>query len=256
MLAAPTDDPLSACRVDLTVADGIAELAAVLARHGIALFDGVRDARALRSLAARLGDVAPHRDSDPDGVTVITDRSEGGRAGRAGFSARALAPHTDCSDRRRPPLLVVMACAQPAPSGGDCVLVDGQAVHADLAATEPDALAALSGPRGMYFGDCAGLAGNVFEPQPDGLLGVRLRLDELAQFSPLTQQWKSTLRAAVDRHAITLPLAAGTGYAVNNLRWLHGRAPFIGQRVMWRMLVDPRPEWRIPAGFDPAGAPR
>uniref|UniRef100_UPI003F499064 TauD/TfdA family dioxygenase n=1 Tax=Amycolatopsis sp. CA-096443 TaxID=3239919 RepID=UPI003F499064 len=246
MRAAPTGDPLSACRVDVTAA----ELAAALARRGIALFDGVGDPRALRELAARLGEAVLHRDSDPTGLTVITDRGE-----RAGFGNQALAPHTDGSDRPRPPRLVVMACASPAPRGGDCVLVDGQAVHAFLAAAEPEALADLSGPRGMYFGGPAGIAGNVFEPQPDGTLGVRLRLDGHARFSPRTQRWEDVLRAAVDRHTITLRLPAGAGYAVNNRRWLHGRRPFTGQRLMRRILVEPLAAWRIPAGFDPAAAP-
>ncbi|MET9265242.1 TauD/TfdA family dioxygenase [Amycolatopsis sp. NPDC004079] len=255
MFAASTDDPLSACRVDVTAEGGVGELAAVLACRGVALFDGVCDPRALRALADRLGIVKPHRDSDRTGLTVLTDRRESG-AGRAGFTNQPLAPHTDCSDQSRPPRLVVMACASPAPSGGASVLVDGQAVHADLAATAPEALADLSAPRGAYFGGSAGYVGNVFETGSDGTLGLRLRLDKLARFSPQTQRWLPDLRAAIDRHTITLNLASGAGYAVNNRWWLHGRHGFTGQRVMCRVLVDPRPEWRIPAGFDPAGALR
>ncbi|WP_406639197.1 hypothetical protein [Amycolatopsis sp. WGS_07] len=82
MLAPPTGDPLSACRVDVDAAGGVDEFVAVLARRGIALFDGVRDTQALRALAERLGHVVRHRDSDSTGLTVITDRGEG--AARAG----------------------------------------------------------------------------------------------------------------------------------------------------------------------------
>ncbi|SFQ28690.1 TauD/TfdA family dioxygenase [Amycolatopsis rubida] len=256
MLAAPTDDPLSACRVDVAAAGGVDELAGVLARGGVALFDGVRGPRALLELADRLGAVAPHRDSGPTGLTVLTDREEQPGAGRTGFTNQALAPHTDCSDKPRPPQLVVMACAVPAASGGACVLVDGQAVHADLATTAPEALADLSGPSGMFFGGGAGIVGNLFEPQPGGIVGVRLRLDDQARFSPKTSEWERVLRAAIDRHTITFNLAAGAGYAVNNRRWLHGRHGFSGLRLMYRVLVEPRPEWRIPAGFAPAGTLR
>lgn len=256
MLAAPTGDPLSACRVDVAAAGGVGELAAVLARRGVALFDGVHDPRALRALAERLGTVVSHRDSDSAGLTVLADRGEQGGAGRTGFTNRPLAPHTDCSDQPRPPRLVVMACASPAPRGGASVLVDGQAVHADLAATAPEALADLSSPRGAYFGGGAGYVGNVFETGSDGRLGLRLRLDELARFSPQTQRWLPALRAAIDRHSIAFNLPSGAGYVVNNGRWLHGRHGFSGHRVMCRALVDPRPKWRIPAGFDPARALR
>ncbi|XHU10259.1 TauD/TfdA family dioxygenase [Amycolatopsis sp. WGS_07] len=150
----------------------------------------------------------------------------------------------------------MMACASPAPQGGACVLVDGRAVHAELAAARPEALLALCAPRGALFGGSAGYVGTVFETQPDGLVGLRLRLDEQVRFSPRTKPWLSDLRAAIDRHTITLDLAAGAGYAVNNRRWLHGRRGFTGQRVMCRILVEPRPAWRIPAGFAPAGALR
>ncbi|EFL12536.1 predicted protein [Streptomyces sp. AA4] len=247
---------MSACRVDVAAAGGVDELAAALARRGVALFDDVRGPRALRGLADRLGTVVPHRDSGPTSLTVLTDRGEQPGAGRTGFTNQALAPHTDCSDKARPPQLVVMACACPASSGGACVLVDGQAVYSDLATTDPEALAGLSAPRGAYFGLSAGYVGNVFETGPDGTVGLRLRLDKHAQFSPETKRWLPALRAAIERHTITFSLEAGAGYAVNNRRWLHGRDEFSGLRLMYRALVEPRPEWHILAGFDPAGVLR
>ncbi|WP_168200464.1 TauD/TfdA family dioxygenase [Allokutzneria sp. NRRL B-24872] len=61
------------------------------------------------------------------------------RSGFAGFSACALNPHTDRSDVPRPPaLLMMMSCTRAAPVGGECVLVDGQAVCGDLAQLTPE----------------------------------------------------------------------------------------------------------------------
>lgn len=240
------------CHVDITAAGGVGELAAVLAHRGVALFDGVHDEHQLLQLSARLGRLVPHRDSSPSGITVLTDHNQvHAHAGKAGFTRRALAPHTDCSDRPRPPVLVVMACVRSTGRGGDWVLVDGQAVHTELVETAPEILADFSTPRGAYFGGSAGIVGNVFEPGPEQLIGLRLRRDELARFAPHTQRRLGVLTQAIDRHSITAPAAAGRGYVVNNRRWLHGRTAFTGPRVMHRALVDPHPAWRIPAGFLP-----
>jgi hypothetical protein len=145
-----------------------------------------------------------------------------------------------------------MSCARSAGRGGDFVLVDGQAIHDELATTAPDALADLSAQRGAYFGGAGGVVGNVFEAGTDGLVAMRLRRDELARFAPQTRRRLAVLAEVIDRHAVTVAAAAGCGYVVNNRRWLHGRTAFTGQRVMHRVLVDPHPAWRIPAGFMPA----
>jgi len=238
------------CRVDVGAVGGVGELAAVLARDGVALFDGVATEQQLLALAFRLGDLVPHRDSTSSGITVITDRA-GTRLlpGQAGFSRHALAAHTDCSDLPRPPLIVAMTCGRPAERGGDLVLVDGRAVHHELSTTAPEALADLSARRGAYFGGAAGIVGNVFEPDLHGLVALRLRRDELARFSPQTQRRLPVLAQVIDRHTITIPTRVGGGYVVNNRRWLHGRTAFSGPRTMYRVLIEPRPAWRIPAGF-------
>lgn len=123
---ASTADILAACRADVHAAGGVGELAAVLAVHGFARFDGLPDERALLGLAGRLGTVVAHRDSDQTGITVIANRAGGAAGpGRAGFTDHALMPHTDGSDRQRPPHLVMLACARPG-RGGQCVVVDAR----------------------------------------------------------------------------------------------------------------------------------
>ncbi|MEV6445116.1 TauD/TfdA family dioxygenase [Amycolatopsis sp. NPDC051716] len=248
---------LSECRVDVTAVGGVGELAAVLAQHGVAVFDGVRSEQQLLQLAARLGRIVPHRDSVPSGITVLAARGDvRPRPGQAGFSRQSLAPHTDCSDRSRPPLLVMAACVRPAERGGDYILVDGQAVHGELAATAPDALADFSTRRGAYFGGAAGIVGNVFEPGPGHLVGVRLRRDGLARFAPHTQRWLPLLGQVIHRYAVSIPAAAGCGYVVSNRRWLHGRTAFTGNRTVCRVHLDSHPGWRIPVGFtDSRAAP-
>lgn len=223
---------------------------AALAEHGLALVEGLADSSGLLRLAESIGTVVPHRDSGADGVTTIADLGgERVQSGFAGFGACALNPHTDRSGVDHPPVLLMTSCGQPAGTGGECVLIDGQAVYDDLAESEPDALRALCTPRSVLFGGAAGYLGSIFSDTEDGRIAVRLRLDDLAQFSPGVSRWLSTLRAVIDRHAVMVNLNVGQGYVLNNHRWLHGRRAFTGQRVLFRVNANPFSYLGILSGF-------
>ncbi|WP_326920586.1 TauD/TfdA family dioxygenase [Actinophytocola sp.] len=225
---------------------------AVLAEHGLILLDGIADSADLWRRARSIATIVSHRDSDPDGVTTITDLGSGYlRSGFVGFTSRALNLHTDGSSAAHPPGLLMTSCRQPATTGGECTLADGKAVYDDLADSEPDALRALGAPRSVLFGGATGHLGAIFTDMADGRVALRLRLDDLAQFSPDVSQWLPVLRAAIDRHTVTFTLKAGEGYILDNRRWLHGRQAFTGQRVLHRVLGNPLPHLAIACGFRP-----
>lgn len=226
----------------------IARLVAMLSKDGLALFDGVADQAGLLRLAKALMTIAPHRDSNPSGLTTIADVGGQPRSGFAGFTACALNPHTDRSGTANPPALLVMTCGQPASSGGECIVVDGKAVYDDLAESHPKALKTLGAHRSALFGGAAGYLGSVFANFGDRIM-IRLRLDGLAQFSPEVTPWLTTLRATIGRHASTIGLDAGQGYVLDNYRWLHGRRAFIGQRIMYRINGNPLAHWGLESGF-------
>ena len=46
---------------------------------------------------------------------------------------------------------MLLACARAATTGGDCVLIDGHDVYADLAQRNPDAAQALSDEQAGYL---------------------------------------------------------------------------------------------------------
>lgn len=229
------------------------EVPEALAHHGLALVAGLTSSADLADLAQTIGHVVPHRDSDPDGITTITDHNAQ-RPGFTGFTNRALQPHTDRSSIPHPPGLLLTSCGQPATSGGDCILVDGQAIYDDLA-TAPEALNAFSAPRSALFGGAAGHLGSIFTDVADGHIAIRLRTDNLVRFSPEISRWLSTLRAAIDRYTITVKLRLGDGYILNNHRWLHGRHAFTGHRVLYRITANPHPHLNIPPGFHPTKTP-
>lgn len=194
------------------------------------------------AFAKRIMCITPHEVSDPDGLTVIRDTAQhAGREGFAGLSNGEVLPHTERSSLATPPRLMMLVCARPATTGGQCLLADGHAVYADLAEDHPDALAALSEPRSAFFGGGDGHLGSVFTLPPDGRRPeVRLRWDGLARFSPLVQPHLPVLRAAIARHQQVLTLAAGQGYVLDNTRWLHARTAFTGPRLCYRALGDAR----------------
>lgn len=227
-----------------------AESAAVLAelvRAGVVLIDGVAGPLDLLGLARSIGTVIPHPNSGPDGVTAIEDRGAH-EAALAGFTRSALSPHTDRSGVAEPPGLLLTSCGREPLAGGESVLVDGRAVYDELAVTAPVALDALHAPRSAMLGGADGHLGAVFTRCPDGVVAIRLRLDALARFAPVVVPHLPALRAAMRRHTVTLPVTAGTGYVLDNHRWLHGRLGYEGPRLMYRVTAEPDPRVLIP-GF-------
>ncbi|WP_433521598.1 TauD/TfdA family dioxygenase [Nocardia pseudovaccinii] len=230
--------------------DWAAGIASGLVAEGFVRFDRVRTRAQLVTLGASLGRIVAHRDSDADGVTILQDR--GGfahRIGFEGFGTGALAPHTDRSGVTDPPALLLVVCGHKGTSGGECIAVDGDAVYHDLADVAPQAISALSQPRSVLFGGAAGYLGSIFEHAQGGRIRVRYRMDGLAQYSPQVSRWLPELRRAIDRHTSQFVLDPGQGYVLHNHRWLHGRTAFTGDRVIYRLSLDPHPEFTIPSGF-------
>jgi hypothetical protein len=186
-------------------------------------------------------------------VTTIAQRSAPAYGTSIeGFTDRELWPHTEGSAVDRPPRVLMLACVRPAPIGGCSHLMDGRDLYDEIVRTDPTMLAAVSAPRSAYFGGASGHLGAIFTPAGQGRVTVRLRLDELARFSPTVTPHVHTLRAMVRDLAIATDLRDGDGYVLLNDRWLHGRSRFIGHRVMLRILGDPLAHHQLPSGFQPA----
>lgn len=225
-----------------------------LRRTGLVVLDGLNSRGAVLGLASRIMTIAPHRDSDIDGLTTLRDTGRHGqRAGYAGFTGTELAPHTERSGTPAPPRLMLLVCGRPAGQGGECLLTDGRSVHGELVVNHSKAAHALSQPRTAFFGGGEGADGGhlaqVFTARPDGRVSVRLRLDGLARWSPLVQPYLGALRAAAVAHQLSLRLATGQGYLLDNTRWLHARAAFTGDRLCWRALGEPT--FSVLPGFVP-----
>lgn len=243
--------------VDLRDPDSTTRILSGLTTHGITIFQGGIGREELLCAARSLIKIRTHRDSDSDGVTTIARRpaSKDGKTSLAGFTDRELWPHTEGSAVCRPPRVLMLACLRPAQTGGRSHLVDGRDLYDGIARTEPAMLAALSTPRSAYFGGGSGHLGAVFQQTAEGRIAVRLRLDELARFSPMLVPSIDRLRALVQQQTIPVDLREGHGYILLNDRWLHGRTGFTGNRLMLRIIGDPLSTHALPTGFGPAEAP-
>jgi hypothetical protein len=221
---------------------------AQLRERGLVTFSGTTDRAALLGVAQRLMAIRPHRDADPDGVTVIADTQASG-SGYAAFTGSDLVPHTDGSSLRDPPGLLLLVCLHPASEGGKTLLADGARIVGTLAARYPAALHALCAPWAAFFGAAGGYHGPVCESAGPGRTSIRLRLDDLAWFSVDSASAITLLRAAITQYLQTFLLRAGDGLLLSNTRWLHGRDRYAGHRVMLRILGDPLPGTGIMPGF-------
>jgi alpha-ketoglutarate-dependent taurine dioxygenase len=229
-------------------------LAAQLREHGLATFAGTTDRAALITVARQFMTIRTHRDAAPDGVTEITDLGTAA-AGYAAFTDSELIPHTDGSSMPDPPGLLLLTCIQPAAHGGATLVADGAAIAATLAAHYPAALRSLSAPKAAFFGAADGYLGAVFAPAGPGRMRIRLRLDDLVRFSADAAAAIPSLRTAISRHLKTLRLGPGDSVLLSNTRWLHGRSPFDGHRMVLRVLGDPLPAARVLPGFLVPDAP-
>jgi alpha-ketoglutarate-dependent taurine dioxygenase len=246
-------------QVDLRARDGRTTLLDRLADHGLATFDHIDARQEALALLRSIARVVPHRDSDPDGVTVLTasEPTAEVRSGYAGFSSRGLVPHTDGSSLPRPPTLILLLCVSPAANGGATEVVDGRDLYNSLAVEAPQVLRELVTPRSALFGKGTGHLGSVFERVGRQAMCIRFRYDDLARFSPATTAVLPRFVELMRSRTLRFTLGPGQGYVLQNGRWLHGRTGFHGRREMYRILGEPHQTVhlgrRIGFGFIPAG---
>ena len=181
--------------------------------NGIVTLEDVRDRASFLALLADLGDLCPHRDSEPDGLTRIASNGAVLQGiGYRGFTSEGMDVHTDRSGVPNPPAMLSMWCQQQALEGGESVLVDAKAVFDRCRKYSPSLLEDMRRPNSVVFGGPRDpYVGSVFEQQPDLSWTARFRSDELGFFlappSRATTGTEGDVRLA--RHYV--PPAAGTG---------------------------------------------
>jgi len=212
-----------------------------ISSRGIAFVNGVESRTDFVNFARALGRIVQHPDSERAGVTLITNNHEvSNRDGHQGFSTQELFPHTDRSTTAKPPLLLLMTCSKAAPIGGVSTFVDSAALLAHIKAGDPELAELLFAPNTAIFHDrLSTYEGAIFEESAEGSVNIRFRNDRRGYFcAPLAAKF-STLTRAIQQCAFGYKLRSGEMVVLNNHRWLHGRTAFGGERMIWRLLVEP-----------------
>lgn len=230
--------------LDLRAPDWRDALLDRLAADGMALTTGITSREEMHAVARELVEVRWHPLNDPDGLTTLADQGDQ-RPGWGAHSDIELPPHTDGSAVADPPRLIIVTGLEQATTGGESWFIDGKTVFEDLAVNHPSELDALTLPGSVVFN---GYRSAIFE-EVDGRVVVRIRFDDLVEYSPPVAAALPVLRAVIAAHTLTVRLAPGDGYVVDNSRWIHGRAAFEGRREMLRVLGDILPGIDLPHGF-------
>jgi alpha-ketoglutarate-dependent taurine dioxygenase len=206
--------------------------------EGLVFFRSPQTRRSLIALAQSLGNIVPHRDSDPDGITVIEDRAQSQLEYR-GLTNLALDPHTDRSSEERPPRLILNYCTLAASEGGEVVLADARAVYDILTHTQPRVISLLERPDAVGFSDGSKtLVAPVFSRDSSGRVRVRFKFDSSLVANDDTWWALKHFKATIEEHSLQIPLHQGEGYIVDNSWWLHGRRQFSGSRQVLRLHIQ------------------
>lgn len=195
-----------------------------------------------------LGRVYAHPHADRRGVTIVRPTPNAPFTER-GLSHNALAPHTDRAQVDLPPGIVGLLCVRGATSGGRSTLVDIGTVLRRLAPSmSVSELSRVLRIRVDYSGK---LLPMLWMDEHGGFF-VRYRDDDTAHPSSRDPYILARLRAMMAECRQEVLLAPGDGYIISNRRWLHGRAEFLGDRMMSRILLADLYDGTINLGIDPA----
>jgi len=211
----------------------------LLSRYGYLVLRGaVLDRDRAGAFARRLGYVR-HTifggmwDLAPD----LTDHAD------TAYTTVYLAPHTDGTYSHDAPGLQFFLCLQAAPQGGESLLVDGFAIAAQLAATDPETFVTLASVPvpGRYIEPGVHLRAErpVFRSTARGVLDqVSFNNYDRAPFllpPELERRFNRAYRrfaelAADPARRVAVGLTAGDILIFDNWRTLHGRNAFVGPR--------------------------
>jgi Taurine catabolism dioxygenase TauD, TfdA family len=204
---------------------------------GLATFS-CPDEETMIGVAREYGPVMMHRDSDDRGVTPIRETPGRDPKRDIGLTKGALPPHTDRPAITQPPKVLLLWCRRAASEGGEAIVVRASDVVHCLGGRDPGALEALCAPEAVIFrteGEqriCP-----VFRMADGDVREVRLRFDPFVHFSYDAARALPALQCAIRDVSRVFGMAPGTGYALRNDIWLHGRAAYSGDRDMSRVMI-------------------
>lgn len=222
------------------------------------------DRQAVRAFAANFGLLSAdyHLCANNDGVSELSDVSEGTRTGYIPYSNRRLSWHTDGYYNRESHRVrgVVLHCANQAASGGENALLDPDIAYIRLRDEDPRFITAFEHPECMTIPANMGdggeirpeVTGPVFSYEKSGAIhmrysarkrNIRWRDDDMTRAA---RDFLAQLLNAGDGPVFYYRLQPGEGLISNNV--LHNRTAFVDEPGQQRLLYRARFFDRIKTG--------
>lgn len=233
--------------VDLRQPNAESELVRMINTHGLATFGDISNKQQFADLAERFGIIVKPSLSDEYGGTLITPKKDlDQKTGYLGLTDKELIFHTDRSAGQDPPLLLFMYCIKPASAGGISKVVDGKKLYEKLRERHPKLLKKLLDPYAVIFRESNNqqdegakqYIGPVFSKSENCIVSVKFRYDHLGYFNASISPELKDLLKIMEELDISFRLEQGQAYVINNLRCLHARTAFRGNRQMYRLHVE------------------
>jgi hypothetical protein len=123
--------------------------------------------------------------------------------------------------------------------GGASTFVCGKTLVGKILAEHGELLECLCRPDLVTFRRYSNfLMAPILQFTPNGDFRIRFRFDENIYFSPVITEHIALLKLLINDTLHEMPFAAGQGYIIDNIRNLHGRRGFVGDREVWRILIN------------------
>ncbi|MFI3046482.1 TauD/TfdA family dioxygenase [Pseudomonas coronafaciens] len=223
--------------------DSQVKIQQLLDKSGAVFLEDIKSKNEILNKVSDLGEIVFHHDSMADGLTHIVNYIDSNNiqnaalANHLGLTQRALIPHTDRSAMAAPPSLLIFWVERQSHNGGSSLFVDGHKVFEELSIQNPEATEILTRPNSVVFKSEKGLLeSSIFEVDQQKL-SMRFRFDKMVYFSTDVSQVMPDLLGVIRKCTITRKLVPGSGYILDNRRWLHGRTHFFGERSAYRLLM-------------------
>ncbi|WP_028534075.1 TauD/TfdA family dioxygenase [Paludibacterium yongneupense] len=229
-------DPQFAC---WHPAQGLSRLRDTFEQRGLVLLQGIASPAEFIGQLGQMGSVYHRQDEDRPGLSHI--RPDRSIMARYHFDPEqtALEPHTDRCALAHPPRMLAIWVERQSRIGGTSLFVDGEALYADVAVHCPDIMSTLCRPGAIvYKSDDGDFVESSIFSLAGGRFSIRFKLDKMVYLAPdlaaVLPRFQETIRTS----ALNLRIASHEGYLIDNLRWLHGRTAFMGERSAWRLLIE------------------